>query len=160
MPDYGLQLGLRQTAELREEIFPAFENLSAEIRFVIAEVEERRGCAELLALKQHRRAGGEQQQGGHGAVQRGSAERVRTLAISGIRDLIVILQKRYKIPGFQIERGRAARLFLPLITLALVKVAVFSRRDELLRLPEVIGVIGFIAARDRHLGAVVEIVVP
>ncbi len=58
------RLGAR---ELRQEFAAALPHRAGEVRFVIGEIQERRGRGEFLALEQHRRARHEQEQRRHRA---------------------------------------------------------------------------------------------
>ena len=107
--------------------------LSQRSPLVIAEVEERRGGAEFLTLKKHRRAWRKQQQRAHGAIHPRVGEHVGAFAARRVRHLIVILQKGHEVPGLKVERRRAAALLLPFVPLALIEVAVLRGGDELLR---------------------------
>jgi hypothetical protein len=86
--------------------------------------------------------------------------RVQPLAAIGVRHLIVVLRERDEPHGWQVERGRAATVFLPSVPLALIQETVFHGRHELLRSASVPGVVGLGAPRGGDHGAVVKIVVP
>jgi hypothetical protein len=60
----------------------------------------------------------------------------------------------------QVERGRAATLLLPLVTLPLIEVSPLRRGDKLLRRAGVIGVVRLIVTGDGDERAVMEIIVP
>ena len=81
-------------------------------------------------------------------------------AAARIRDLIMILNESDEDRGFDLQRRSAATLLLPLVALALIKVAPLDGGDEFLRAAEVIGVVGLAAAGRGHHRGVVPIVVP
>src|SRR6202162_5319964 len=82
------------------------------------------------------------------------------LAIRGVGYLIVILNKGDKGGRFDVQAWRASTLLLPLVTLALIKVAILHGRNEFLGCPQIVGVISFSAAAERNHRGVMEIVVP
>ena len=51
-------------------------------------------------------------------------------------------------------------LLLPAVPLPLIEVAPAQRRDQLLRAPEVVAVVGLVASGQRHARRVMEVVVP
>src|SRR5580658_4243160 len=77
-----------------------------------------------------------------------------------VGNLIVVLQKGHETKRFEIECGLAPRLLLPSGALALKKKPMPRERYELVGGTVVIAVIGFASAGQRHLGAVVEVIVP
>src|SRR5262245_8228991 len=85
---------------------------------------------------------------------------VTSLAAPRIGDLVVILNEVYEGRGRNLQTRCSARFLLPFVPLALIKVTVLDRGDELLRFAEVVGVIGFVPPGHRHHRAVVEIVIP
>src|SRR5258707_9655313 len=78
----------------------------------------------------------------------------------GVGDLVVVLQEIDEVGRRQVERRGAAPLLLPGKNLSLVEVAPFEGRDEFLRIAVIVGVVGFIAADERHHGGMMEVVVP
>ncbi len=131
-----------------------------QLRVVVGEVEERAGGAELLPLEQHRRARRQQQQRGQRPEAAGARQLVAALAAGGVGDLVVVLEEVDERRRRQVERRGAAALLLPRVPLPLVEKAVLDARDQLLRRAEVVGVVGLVAAGQRHQRRVVEVVVP
>ena len=82
------------------------------------------------------------------------------LAGGGIGDLVVVLQKDDEAFRRKIERRRAARFPLPLVTLPLIEKTVLGGRDELARAAAVIGVVGFVMSGQRDHRAVMKVVTP
>jgi len=58
---------------------------------VKVEEEEGRGGAEFLALKEHRRAGDEQQEGGHGTEPARGSQFIQAIAAGRVGELVVVL---------------------------------------------------------------------
>src|SRR5437667_409486 len=81
----------------------------------VREEQERRRCVELLTLEQHRRVRTQEQQGRHGAPSARARQRMDSQAARRVRDLIVVLEKRYKRRLRQVQRRRAADVALPMV---------------------------------------------
>src|SRR5439155_9710759 len=97
-------------------------------RFVqIVEVKERRGGAEFLALEKHRRPRSEQQQRSHRAEPARRSLLPGAQSEAGVGDLVVIFDEADKRRRLDVEGWRATAFLLPLIPLALIEIAVFSR---------------------------------
>ena len=72
----------------------------------------------------------------------------------------MVLEEGDERGGLQPESWRATALLLPGVPLALVEVTPFDGRDELLRLPQIVGIVRLILSGQRHHGAVMKIVIP
>src|SRR5262245_5726707 len=83
-----------------------------------------------------------------------------SLAAPRIRNLIVVLNEIDEGRAWNLQTGGPAPPLLPYVPLALIKVAVFDRLDDLRGLAQIVGVVGFVAPGHRHHRAVMEIVVP
>src|SRR4051794_38190354 len=120
-------LGLGKISELREKLNAALGNQRTEFLVMIGEEQERAGCCEFLALKQHRSPGREQEQGGDCFEAARSRHAMKAVSASGIGKLIVILDVIHKLRRSHPPRRSAATLRLPLITLPLEQIAMFDR---------------------------------
>src|SRR5262249_49759375 len=83
-----------------------------------------------------------------------------SLAAPRISNLIVVLNEIDEGRARDFQTGRPPPPLLPSVPLALIEVAVFDRRNKLLRLAQIVRVIGFLAPGHRDHRAVMEIVVP
>src|SRR5271163_5074271 len=127
---------------------------------MIGKKEERARRGEFLPLEQHRNARHQQEISGHRPKPARARQRVTARSGGGIGDLIVVLQKDNKTLCRKIERGRAARLLLPLVALPLIEKAVFGGGDELARATAVVRIVGLVMAGQCHHSTVMEVVVP
>ncbi len=154
------RLGHRQAGELRELVLAAPVHLLGDLALLVAEVEERARCGELLTLEQQGRARPEQQDRRQGPVEAGVGQAVEALAPERVGQLVVVLQILDEPPRLQAGRRAAPPLPLPGIDLPLVDVAPLGRRDELLRRAEVVAIVRLAAARGGDDRGVVEVVGP
>ncbi len=133
-----LHLGSRQAGELRKKLGAAQANLFGESGTMIGEEQKWAGRGEFLPLKEHRRAGRQQQERSDRAEFARRAQSMTALAISRVGDLIMVLDERNKSGRRDVESGRAPALALPFVALALVKIAVLHRRNEFLRRSQIV----------------------
>ena len=124
------------------------------------EEQERSGGRELLALKEHRGAGTEQEIGGQGAQATGVSGRGESLAAARVGDLIVVLQIVDEAPGLDAARRRAAPRLLPRVDLTLKQVSTLRGGHELLGRASVVAEIRLGLAGQRHVRRMMEVVVP
>ena len=147
---------LPATAELIEPLADQFR----QFRVVVGEIEKAGRRSELLALKEHRCGGHQQQQRHHRTIAARRGPKTNPGAIPGILNLVVILDERDESRRRQIERRCTATLLLPGVVLSLEEIAVLHGRDQLLGRAKMIRVIGVVVSGQGHDGAVVEVVVP
>src|SRR5439155_19579183 len=96
----------------------------------------------------------------HRPVSTRVTELMKPLPVQRIGNLIVVLQKSYEGPRWNIARGSTTMLLLPLAPLALIQIAVFAGRHQLLRAAQVVRIIRLIMARQRDQRRVMEVVIP
>src|SRR4051812_893402 len=89
----GDDVGGGQVWELRLEGGAALAHLLGDLRLVVGEIKERGRGRELLALKEHRRAGDEQEQGGESLEAPEAGQAIEAQARPRVGDLIVVLQE-------------------------------------------------------------------
>src|SRR5215831_8567822 len=90
----------------------------------------------------------------------GTGQLVTAQTGARIGDLIVVLDERHEDCWLQPKCWRATTLPLPFITLSLVEVSPFERRDELLGRARIVGVISLPTPRHGHHSAVMKVIVP
>ena len=123
-----LHLGMRQAAELREEVAAAPVHQLGQLRLVVAEVEERARRGELLPLEEHRRARRQQQQRRQRPVAAGVGQPVEPVASRRVGDLVVVLEEDDEAGGFEAGRRLRPALALPGVPLPLIEVAPLGGR--------------------------------
>src|SRR4029077_2641607 len=89
------QLARSKAAPLTQEFRASVSNLFRQIAIVVGKKDKRRGGRKFLALEQHRRSAAEQAHCSHRFVLPIRAESMDSPAVTGIRDLVVFLQKRH-----------------------------------------------------------------
>src|SRR5579872_6400022 len=105
-----LPLGtIAKARKAREHLSPTFGDRLREIALEIAEEQERRRRAELLAHEQHWHLRGEKDAGHEGAQPLVIGEGHETLAERTIAHLVVVLRERYENVGRQVAASLAAR---------------------------------------------------
>src|SRR5215469_7765131 len=90
---------------------------AAIISAVIGEVVKGRGGGELLSLEEHGGGGGEEQIGGEGTIAPRARELMKTAAMGGVGDLVVVLEEAHERLGRQVESRGATAPALPPVAL-------------------------------------------
>src|SRR4051812_47759471 len=80
-----------QARELSQEFGSALGDQPGQLRFMIGKKQKRAGSRELLPLEQHRRAWGQELQGGQGFQSARTRQNMTTQPAPGVGNLIVIL---------------------------------------------------------------------
>src|SRR6218665_4145447 len=108
---------------------------------MIGEIMKRFGCRIFLPLKQHRRAGAQEEQGGRRAKSPGRRKLLQAFPKGSISDLIVVLNKGDESRCIQIQAGRSARPFGTWTPLTLKQISPLHGGKDFLRSSLIIAVV-------------------
>src|SRR5262245_55636156 len=127
---------------------------------MVGEVQKRARRRELLALKEKRSAPREQKQRRHGLIPAWTGQLMAAETPPRVRYLIVVVNKDDELIRRNVHRRRSPAFLPAALPLALVQVTPFDRREQFLRLAQIIGIIAFVVSGQRNHGTMVEIVIP
>jgi hypothetical protein len=113
-----------------------------------------------LPLEEHGCRWPEEEHSGQRFVATRTGQQVTAQTAPRVGNLIVVLEEGHKRRWLQPKGRGAAALLLPCVALSLVQVSSLERRNKLLGCAQIVGVIGFMAPRQRDHGAMVKVVVP
>ena len=113
-----------------------------------------------MPLEEHGCPWTEEEHGGQRFVATRTGQQVATQTAPRVGNLVVVLEEGHKRRRLQPKGRGAAALLLPCVALSLVQVSPLERRNKLLGCTQIVGVVGFMAPRQRDHGAMVKVVVP